>query len=298
MFLNLKIFLYKKSLNLIRQLTPKFIKKILIIINMEDKKNFNSKPVLKNLKEYIFPFYFLKSDLKQLPSLNYINNNHYEIQKELISKFAKNQKQNSFMTCPYLHELLLMRYKPSESFNFLDIGGEYVDFFLQLKKNFKNAKYYLFNINKINDNFKKIKKEYLFNDLFVIEDFNSACNNKYDFINLGSSIQYFDNYENILKNITKISNNIFFSGTILFESNKKDYEKHIIVEQVNCFPDINICYFFNKKYFYDFFYNEQFSLLFSKKNSTDKLNFKNFKDLKKIEYKDFFFIKQLPKISF
>ena len=167
-----------------------------------------------------------------------------------------------------------------------------------VKKNFKNAKYYLFNINKINDNFKKIKKEYLFNDLFVIEDFNSACNNKYDFINLGSSIQYFDNYENILKNITKISNNIFFSGTILFESNKKDYEKHIIVEQVNCFPDINICYFFNKKYFYDFFYNEQFSLLFSKKNSTDKLNFKNFKDLKKIEYKDFFFIKQLPKISF
>ena len=279
MLLNLKNFIYQKTPRFVKQLIPKFIK--------------------KKLRKKFFPYYFLMSDLKQLPCFNYINNNCYEMQKELVYKFKIHQKQNSFMTSPYLHELLLMRYQFSKSLNFLDIGGEYIDFFLQLNKNFSNLKYYIFNIEKINNNFEKVKKEYSFKNLIVIKDLNSIFNNKYDFINIGSAIQYFNNYEIVLKNITKISNNIFFSGTVLFESNKEDYKKHIITEQINCFPDKNYCYFFNKKYFYDFFYKQDFSLLFSKKNLTDNVNFKNFKNVfEKIEYEDFFFYKKPPEISY
>lgn len=273
MFLNLKNFIYQKTPRFLKQLIPKFIK--------------------KKIKKKFFPYYFLLSNLKQLPYFNYINNNCYEEQKELVYKFKIYQKQSSFMTSPYLHELLLMRYQFSKSLNFLDIGGEHIDFFLQLNKNFSNLKYYVFNIEKINNNFKKIKKEYSFKNLVVIQDLNSIFNNKYDFINIGSAIQYFNNYEIVLKNITKISNNIFFSGTVLFESNKEDYKKHVITEQINCFPDKNYCYFFNKKYFFSFFYKKGFSLLFLKKNLTDNVNFENFKNVfKKIEYEDFFFYKK------
>ena len=82
-------------------------------------------------------------------------------------------------------------------------------------------------------------------------------------------------------------------GEFIFED-----KKHIITEQINCFPDKNYCYFFNKKYFYDFFYKQDFSLLFSKKNLTDNVNFKNFKNVfEKIEYEDFFFYKKPPEIS-
>jgi hypothetical protein len=49
----------------------------------------------------------------------------------------------------------------------------------------------------------------------------------------------------------------------------------------------------------DFFYKQGFSLFFSKKNLTDNVNFKNFKNVfEKIEYEDFFFYKNPPEISF
>ena len=40
------------------------------------------------------------------------------------------------MTCPHLMELLLMKFDNNQNFNFLDIGGEKIDFYLSLKKNF------------------------------------------------------------------------------------------------------------------------------------------------------------------
>lgn len=263
------------------------------------KKFFNSfyylfpKFLRKKIKKKFFPYYFYYTDFTKLPASNYVNNNHYEIQEKLILQFKLDQKQNSFMTCPYLHNLLLMKFSTDESFSFLDIGGEYIDFFLKLKKNFKNVKYFLFNLDKINDNFEKIKKKYDYKDLIIIKDLNLALNTNYDFVNFGSCIQYFDNYEHILENIPRISNNIFFSGTTLFESNLENYNKHIIAKQTNCFPDINYCYFFNKKFFYSFFFKKKFNLLFENKNLTDNINYNNFKNISyKVEYLDFYFVKK------
>jgi|LakMenEpi03Aug12_release.lakeMendotaPanAssembly.Ray.scaffolds.fasta_scaffold582284_2 hypothetical protein len=246
----------------------------------------------RKISKKFFPYYFLITDYKKLPLLNYINNNNLYKQKNLIEKFNINQYQTSFMTCPYLHQLLLTKYNRNDNFSFLDIGGENIDFFLQLKKNFKNVKYNVFNLEKINDDYNKLKFDFKYQNLNVILKINDIFNNKFDFVNFGSCIQYFDNYENILENITENNSQIFFSGTTLFESRSKNYEKHVIVKQVNMLPQINYCYFFNKNFFYNFFYKKNFNLIFESKNLTDNVNFKNFRILfEKIQYYDFFFKK-------
>jgi len=265
----------------IRENIPKFIKYL------------TPKFVKRKINKKFFSYYFLLADYQKLPLSNYENSNNFQMQKNLIEKFNVTQKQNSFMTCPYLHQLILMKYKPDDDFSFLDIGGEYIDFFLELRKNFKNVKYYVFNLEKINSDFELLKLNYKYENLIVIKEINTVFNNRYDFVNFGSCIQYFDNYETIIRNIVKISNQIFFSGTTLFESENEDYDKHTIVKQVNIFPEINYCYFFNKIFFYDLFYRENFVLLFESKNLTDDVNFKNFEKIfKDVEYKDFFFIKK------
>ena len=265
-------YINKNILEFIKILIPKFIK--------------------KKIKKKFFPYYFLITDYHKLPISNYNNINSLEKQKNLIEKFNLNQEQSSFMSCPYLHQLLLMKYDPDDDFTFLDIGGEYIDFFLELRKNFKNVKYYIFNLEKITNDFSQIKLNYEYKNLNIITQLDTILNNKFDFINFGSCIQYFDNYEVILNCITEKNSQILFSGTTLFESNKEIYKKFLIVKQVNVLPEINYCYFFNRDYFLNFFLNKKFNLVFEKRNITDNVNFTNFTNLfSKIEYKDIFFKK-------
>jgi hypothetical protein len=271
------------NLNKLYNLKLKFSKLIKFLIPKFIKRKINKK---------FFPYYFLITDYQKLPQFNYANNNNLDKQKILIEDFEKNQQQNSFMTCPYLHQLLLMKYNANENFSFLDMGGENIDFFLKLNKNFKNVNYYVYNLEKINNDFIKLKLDFKYQNLNIISKIDEIFNSKFDFVNFGSCIQYFNNYETILKNITENSNQFFFSGTILFESDKEKYQKHIIVKQVNISPEINYCYFFNKHFFYNFFFKKNFNLVFECKNITDNVNFKNFVSLfKNIEYKDFFFQK-------
>ena len=259
---------------------PKFIKRII------------PKFIIKKINKNFFSYTFLLTDYQKLPLSNYVNIIKPEQQKDLIEKFTINQKQNSSMTCPYLHKLILMKYNPNDNFSFLDIGGEHIDFFLELRKNFKNVKYYIFNLEKITNDFSKLKFDYKYKNLNVITQIDDVFNKKFDFVNFGSCIQYIDNYLTILKNITKNSKQIFFSGTTLFETEQEKYKRHVIVKQLNVFQEGNYCYFFNKKFFYNFFYKKNFNLIFEIKNTTDNINFKNFIGLfKNIEYKDFLFKK-------
>ena len=99
--------LYNIKLNIpkfIKYLIPKFIK--------------------RKINKKFFPYYFLLTDYQKLPLSNYVNINNLERQKDLIEKFTINQKQNSFMTCPYLHQLILMKYNPNDNFSFLDMGSD------------------------------------------------------------------------------------------------------------------------------------------------------------------------------
>ena len=117
----------------------------------------------------------------------------------------------------------------------------------------------------MNSIFAKLKHENNYKNLFIIDQIDDVLHKKFNFINFGSSIQYFNNYELILNKASRIGENIFFSGTTLFETKNERYNKHIIVKQVNVYPNINYLYFFNKQYFFSLFLNNNFKLLFEKK---------------------------------
>ena len=203
------------------------------------------------------------------------------------------KKQSSLMTCPYLIHSLLMIFEKNKTFNFLDIGGENIDFFLELKNKFKNVKYYVFNQEKVLENLKVLKDKYDLIDFNIIYNSSDIIQRDYEFINFGSCIQYFNNYDELLKDILEVSKNyILISGTHLYDPKKESVEKHIIAKQVNLFPTILFCYFLNRKYFFDLFLKSGFSVVFEKKNITENINYRNFYNLfEDIQYTDVLFKK-------
>lgn len=264
----------------LRNKIPKFLKKLI------------PKFIKRKINKKFFNFYFIPTNNSNLLNDNYINNNNYDYQKKLIDDYKHNFQQNSFMTCPHLIELLLIKFNSDEEIMFLDMGADNVDFFLELNSKFRNVKYFFCNLKSVNSIFEKLKNENSYKNMFIIDTIDEVSNKKFDFINFGSSIQYFENYEDVLNKVSKIGNNIFFSGTTLFETRNEKYNKNIIVKQINMYPDINYLYFFNKQYFYSIILKNNFKLLFEKKNLTDNINYHNFhKIFDSINYMDFLFSK-------
>ena len=197
------------------------------------------------------------------------------------------------MTYPNFIELLLKKFESSDSFKFLDIGGERIDFFLDLKKNFKGVNYFIFNQETMIEPFYKIKTEFEYKDFNIVDRIEEIFDVHFDFINFGSSIQYFDNYEYLISKFIDNSKYIFFSGTHLYDSLDKKFEKNIIVKQVNLLPKINFLYLLNRKSFFEIFFKKKFELIFESKNFTDNINYDNFKSyLNNISYSDFLFKKK------
>ena len=83
------------------------------------------------------------------------------------------------MTFPNLTQELHKKFNADSKFRFLDIGGEYIDFYLELNKNFKNIEYYFHNIENINNIFNQLKKNYNFNNLFIIDRLEEISNNHF-----------------------------------------------------------------------------------------------------------------------
>lgn len=244
--------------------------------------------IRKRINRKFFKYYFLLSTLDKLPHSSYPEEGNIEYQRSLIQKFKTENKQTSTMTCPHLNELILMKYQKTDEISFLDVGGEKIDFYLELKKNYKNIKYYLFNQEPMLRPFKILKSENEYDDLIIIENEKDLSKNKYNFVNFGSCIQYFDNYEEFINIILEKSEYVFFSGTHLYSSSDKKLYKDLIVKQVNVLPQVNYLYFFNSKYFFEIFKKKNFELVFLSKNLTDKINYDNFHNLlDKIQYSDF-----------
>ena len=82
-----------------------------------------------------------------------------------------------------------MIFEKNKTFNFLDVGGENIDFFLELKKEFKNVKYYVFNQEKVLENLKVLKDEHNLIDFNIVHSSSEIIENNYEFINFGSCIQ-------------------------------------------------------------------------------------------------------------
>jgi len=254
---------------------------------------FLPKFIRRKIKKKFFNYYFLPTALKILPQTNYPQQFYYNHQKDLIKKFKLENRQSSFMTCPHLIALLSMKFKSNQEFSFLDIGGEKIDFYLDLKKNFKNIKYYVFNQKNLLDIFLKLKSDFNLEDLNVISEISEIYNNQYDFVNFGSCIQYFNDYEELLNKITNRENKyIFFSGMPNYTSNNKVFKKDMVIKQINVLPQINHLYFINKEYFFNIFFKKKYILLFEQKNMTDNVDFSNFKNLlKTTQYTDVLFEK-------
>ena len=224
--------------------------------------------------------YFVPTKLLELPKENHPVLHSYADQKKYLENFKVNNVQKSFMTYPYLTQLLLTKFKKYDEFCLLDIGGENIDFYLDLKKQFNNMKYYVFNQKRVLENLNKLKDEYFLQDFNIISNLDDIYNFSYEFINFGSSIHYFNNYEEVLKDITQVSKNyIFFSGIHLYKNNNSTLGNSLIVKQINLFPISLFCYFFNRDYFLKHFMNKGFVTVFEKKNITDNVNYKNFQNL-------------------
>ena len=79
---------------------------------------------------------FIPTKLNQLPLNNHPIFTNIDQQNEIIQKFNNNKKEVSFKTYPNLINLLKKKYENDQQFNFLDFGGEFIDQYLILKKNF------------------------------------------------------------------------------------------------------------------------------------------------------------------
>ena len=139
--------------------------------------------IRRKIKKKFFNFYFIPTNYSKLLNDNYINNNSYDYQKKLIDNYKHNFQQNSFMTCPHLIELLLMKFNSDDEIMFLDMGADNIDFFLELNSKFKNVKYFFCNLKSVNSIFEKLKNDNNYKNMFIINSIDEVSNKKFDFIN-------------------------------------------------------------------------------------------------------------------
>ena len=265
-----------------------FLNKILI----SDNINILPKFILRKIKKK-YKIYFVPTPLNNLPINNHPIPLTTGVQEEKMQSFNKVNELDSFLTCSYLFQLLTLIFGEKEKFNFLDFGGENIDFYLYLKKNFKNVNYFIINQDKINQNFILLKSKYNLENFTIISNLDELSNYKFDFINFGSVIQYIDNYDYVLTKIIKVSKKyIFFSATHFYNKNLTSCEK-IVVKQTNALPEKIFCYFFEFETFMKKFYDSKFKLVFKENNKTDSnVHYKNFSNvLENTTYTDLLLLK-------
>jgi len=243
--------------------------------------------IIKKIRKKFNWITFVPTKLNYLPAENHPIVHCFGEQEKYLKDFYKFKEQTSKMTCPYLIQFLSTIFESNKKFKLLDIGGENIDFFLELKAKFNNLEYYIHNQKKVLENFEKLKEKYFFKDFYIIPDLNKINNDQFEFINLGSCIQYLHDYKQMINLILKISKEyIFFSATHIFTSKNSNIEV-LVTKQINFLPKIFYCFFFEREFFLSFFKKNSFEILFEKKNFTDNINYNNFLQIcKDVKYTD------------
>ena len=112
----------------------------------------------------------------------------------------------------------------------------------------------------------------------------------YNLESLWISEELCNDYNEVINLISKKKPKfIFFSGTSLYKNLKKN---SFVVKQVNVWPQINYCFFFQYKYFFKLLEERNYKLVFKKNNLNDRvINYSNIsKSLNiKINYTDLLF---------
>lgn len=210
---------------------------------------FNSK-IIKILPNILLKFiirkkkiYFIKSDLNILPSTNYpfeFREHQLDQYFEIIDKKKNNLPFNEF---PHLALLLKSIFQNRSSFSLLDFGAQFIDNFLFLKKNNPNMIYYYHDQKDNNLAIQKFIEKKKLKDIYVLQNIDENKSINYDFVYFGSVIQYIENYKKIIEDISvKKPKYVFFSGTSFYFNHSDEF---LITKQLNVFPQINYCYFFN-----------------------------------------------------
>ena len=126
------------------------------------------KKLLKNNK-----ITFIPTNKIFLPKKNHPIQNSIELQKKIIETYKSTNKL-SFNTFLELKSLLKKKFDSNTKFNFLDFGGDKLDFYLDITKEFKNINYYLINLPEVNEIIKSIKSTNNYDNLNVLNDFNEV----------------------------------------------------------------------------------------------------------------------------
>ena len=229
--------------------------------------------------------YFVPTNKLRLPK----NNHPLGNLKIFFEDQLYNYNKNNFKFNLDLYKVLKKCYKNNSKIRLLDYGGENLDLYLYLKKKFSNIKIVIINQSQTNKILKKIISKRKIKNLSVANNINQLNLKSFNFINFGSSLQYIDNYENILFNLLKKFKGFFYLSATSFYF--KDFQKkNIVVKQVNLLPSILYCYIFNYEILKNLFYKHKFFIIFKRNNSYKKVNFRNFK--MKVKYLNILFLKR------
>lgn len=228
--------------------------------------------------------YFVPSSKNILPKKNYPLKNVKNFFREQLFNFEnKKLKFNK-----NLFRILSIYFKKNSVINLLDYGGENLDLYKYLIKNFPKIEISVLNQPRLNNELRKIIKKKKIGKIKVFSNINQIKAKKFNFIYFGSSIQYLRNHENVLDKLFKnTSKFLYITATSFFY--EKNFKKKLVVKQVNLLPTILYCYIFNFHYFKKMMNRGKLKILFKSKNEFKKISFNNFEF--KIDHLNILFIK-------
>ena len=188
----------------------------------------------------IFKIYFVLSTKDYLPKNNHPLHNLNLLFENQYNNFLK----NNFNFNKDLFYSLKSLFLKNKNVKILDYGGENLDLYLFLKKKFPKIKIIIINQKKLNIVLKNFIKKKKIKNIQIFSDIKKINNIKLNLVYFGSSLQYIENYEQILKFLLKKKIKYFCISASSFFYSKK-FNKKIIMKQVNLLPYVLYCYSFN-----------------------------------------------------
>ena len=224
----------------------------------------------------IFKIFFIETKLNSFPQ------NNYKIEEKLIDELEAiyldtDIKKAPYISYPDLLNLLLVIKKDDQILNFCDYGGGNLNLYNYLNRKFIKLKYFFYDQQKVVNIVKDFKIKKNLDNLFIDEE---KINDSLDIVYFGSSLQYIENYEQIINNLLN-SKYILIAQTPFFSA-PKDVDK-VVLKQINMHPKINYLYMINLNNFIKFMNDNNYKLKNKSLNKVTKfMNFKNFDE----KYKD------------
>ncbi len=251
---------------------------------MEIFNNFLNSKTFDNLNKFIakkifkiFKRFFVETDLKSLPTVNYpLNNDHINLNSDIL--FEDNKKP--YLSYFDLPNLLSAIYRSKNKINILDYGAANLNLYYFLNQNFENIRYYFEDQLIIKKKVDEIIKEKKLQNIFL--NGTSPIYEDFDIIYFGSSLQYINDYKSCLRNCCKKTKYILIAQLPVFFNSA--LPETVVLKQLNMHPDINYLYLFNFDPLISIMEKHNFSL--KEKNINKVTKFLNFKNFNKDKFRD------------